>query len=99
MVPGRIWWAVTAGVFVGLLLWFGKVLRLMRERKRMVDSAAGQLEVCRDMAANARGDAAAAAILERSRCIYRQAVDIYNRTLGQLWVYPMAILMGFRPIV
>lgn len=98
MAPGLIYFAASLVVFLCLLLWFGKVLRLMRERKRMVDSAAGQLEACREMAANARGDDDAAAILERSRRIYRQAVDIYNRTLGKGWVYPMAILMGFRPI-
>ena len=98
MAPGLLYFVLAAMGFLGLLLWFGKVLRLMRERKRMVDSAAGQLEVCRKMAANARGDDATAAILERSRRIYRQAVDIYNRTLGKGWVYPMAILMGFRPI-
>ena len=67
MAPGLLCFVLAAMGFLGLLLWFGKVLRLMRERKRMVDSAAGQLEVCREMAANARGDDDAAAILERSR--------------------------------
>ena len=87
-----------AGTLSCLLFWFRKVLRLMRERKRMVDSAAGQLNVCLEMAANACGDAAVAAVLERSGHIYRQAVDIYNRTMCQSWVYPMARLMGFRLI-
>ena len=98
MLSNLIWAAAAAAVLTGLLLWFRKVLRLMRERKRMVDSAAGQLRACRNMAASAKDDPAAAAILERSEHIYRQAVDIYNRAMRTLWVYPMARLMGFRPL-
>ena len=68
----------------------------MLERKSMVESAAGQLAVCRERACRQCGDPEAAAVLERSEKIYRQAVDIYNRTMRKPWNYMLALLMGFR---
>lgn len=88
--------ASTAGC---LFLWFRDVRRIMRERKSTVESAAGQLAVHRERARKARGDPEAAAILERSESIYRQAVDLYNRTLKKTWNYLPAHLMGYHRIV
>ena len=70
----------------------------MRERKSTVDSAAGQLAVCRERVRKARGDAETAAVLEMSESIYRQAVDIYNRTLQKPWNYVPAHLMGYHRV-
>lgn len=87
---------VSMGAF--LLFWFRDVRRIMRERKSTVESAGGQLVACREKALRARGDPEAAAVLERSENIYRQAVDIYNRTLRKPWNYLPAHLMGFHQI-
>ena len=85
----------TVGCFI---LWFRDVRRIMRERKSTVESAGGQLVACREKALRARGDPEAVAVLERSENIYRQAVDIYNRTLRKPWNYLPARLMGFHRI-
>lgn len=81
-----------------LFLWFRDVRRIMRERKSTVESARAQLDIFRDKAHKARDDPDAAAVLQRSESIYRQAVEQYNRTLRKPWVYPPAALMGFRMI-
>lgn len=81
-----------------LYLWFRDVRRIMTERKSTLESANAQLEIFREKARKARDDPDAAAILERSESIYRQAVNNYNRTLRKPWVYPPATLMGFRTI-
>ena len=83
---------------VCLLLWFRDVRRIMRERKSTVESAGGQLAVCRERALKARGDPEAATVFERSEKIYRQAVELYNRTLNKPWNYLPAHLMGFQTI-
>ena len=81
-----------------LCLWFRDVRRIMREQKSTVESAKAQLNIFREKAHKARDDPDAAAVLERSESIYRQAVDHYNRTLRRPWVYLPATLMGFRMI-
>ena len=81
-----------------LFLWFRDVRRIMKEQRSTVKSARRQLTSSRERAAKARDDPDAAAVLERSESIYRQAVDHYNRTLHKLWVYLPATLMGFRTI-
>ena len=81
-----------------LFLWFRDVRRIMRERKSTVESAKSQLDIFLEKAHKARDDPDAAAVLERSGNIYRQAVEHYNRTLHKPWVYPPAALMGFRMI-
>ena len=81
-----------------LFLWFRDVRRIMNEQRSTVESARRQLASSRERAAKARDDPDAAAVLERSENIYRQAVDHYNRTLRRPWVYPPAALMGFRMI-
>ena len=93
--------SLTAGVSVALclFLWFRDVRRIMRERKSTVESAAGQLAAWREKARKARGDPEAAAVVERSENIYRQAVDIYNKTLRKPWNYLPAHLMGYHRIV
>lgn len=81
-----------------LYLWFRDVRRIMTEQKSTMESAKAQLKIFREKAYKVRNDPDAAAVMERSESIYRQAVDNYNRTLHKLWVYPPAILMGFRTI-
>ena len=83
---------------VCLYLWFRDVRRIMKEQKSTVESAKAQLRLFREKAHKARDDPEAAAVLERSESIYRQAVEHYNRTLRRPWVYPPAALMGFRMI-
>ena len=78
-----------------LFLWFRDVRRIMRERKSTVDSAKAQLDVFREKAHKARDDPDAAAVLQRSESIYRQAVEHYNQTLRKPWVCLPAALMGF----
>lgn len=95
-------WLITLFAFAStggcIFLWFRDVRRIMRERKSTVESAGGQLVACREKALRARGDPEAAAVLEWSENIYRQAVDIYNRTLRKPWNYLPAHLMGFHQI-
>ena len=86
-----------ASTMLCLFLWFRDVRRIMRERKSMVDSAAGQLAISKQKAA-AQNDPESTAVLTSSRRIYQQAVDIYNETLCRTWVRLPARLMGYRPI-
>ena len=81
-----------------LWLWFRDVRRIMRERKSTVDSAKAQLDIFREKAHKARDDPDAAAVLERSESIYRQAVEHYNQALRKPWNRLPAALMGFRMI-
>lgn len=99
MASWIVWLIAVISTTLCLFLWFREVRRIMRERKSTVESAGGQLAVCREKALKARGDPEAAAILDRSEKIYRQAVDIYNRTLQKPWNYLPALLMGFRHIL
>lgn len=93
-----VWLVAIVSTAVCLFLWFRDVRRTMRERKSTVESAAGQLSVCREKARKARGDTEAEAVLERSENIYRQAVDIYNKTLRKPWNYVPAHLMGYHRV-
>ena len=81
-----------------LYLWFRDVRRIMTEQKSTMESAKAQLMIFCEKVHKARDDPDAAAVLERSESIYQQAVENYNRTLHKLWVYPPAVLMGFRTI-
>lgn len=81
-----------------LALWFRDVYQLLRNQKSTVESAAGQMASCREKAAIARDDPAAAAVFERSKQIYRQAVEIYNRTMQNPLIHLPAALMGFKMI-
>lgn len=81
-----------------LFLWFRDVRRIMQERESTLESAAGQLAACRERVRKARDDPDAAALLARSEDIYRQAVNIYDRTIRKPWVFFPARLMGFQPI-
>lgn len=92
------WLLAVASTIVCLILWFRDVRRIMRGQKSTVESAAGQLACCREKAARAQDDPGAAAVLERSEKIYRQAVDIYDRTLRKPGIFVPAMLMGFRLI-
>lgn len=80
-------------------LWFRDVRRVMCDQMHIVESAAWQVTVCREKAFRSRGDPEAAEVLARSEKIYRQAVDIYDRTLQKAWIYLPAHLMGFKRIL
>ena len=92
------WLIAAASLAVCLLLWFRDVRRIMQEKKSTVESAAGQLTSCRKKAAETKDDPESAAVLARSESIYRQAVDIYDRTLKRPGIFLPAMLMGFRLI-
>ena len=92
------WLLALASLALCLFLWFRDVRRIMREQKSIVDSAAGQLNVCRKRAAQETETSTAAAVLERSENIYRQAVESYDRMLSKPWICLPAVLMGFRLI-
>ena len=81
-----------------LFLWFRDVRRIMSERKNTVESAEAQYAVCQERASKARDDPEAAAVLARSKCIYQQAVDLYNKTLKKPWNHFPALVMGFYPV-
>lgn len=98
MVPWMISLIAVTSTVLCLLLWFRDVWCIMRERKSTVESARGQLVACQERARRARGDPEAKAVLERSEKIYKQAVDIYNRTLRRPWNYLPALFMGFHYI-
>lgn len=92
-------WTIAVGSTVlCVFLWFRDVRRIMQAQKSTVDSAAVQLASCRAKVSGARDDPDAVAVLERSECIYRQAVDIYERTRRKPWIFFPARLMGFSPI-
>ena len=81
-----------------LFLWFRDVHRIMRKKKSTVESARRQLVSSRERAEKARDDPDAAAVLERSESIYRQAVEHYHQALRKPWNRLPAALMGFRMI-
>ena len=81
-----------------LFLWFRDVRRIMRERKSTVESARSQLSIFREKAHKARDDPDAAAVLQRSESIYRQAGVDDNQALRKPWNRLPAALMGFRMI-
>ena len=82
-----------------LFLWFRDVRRVMRERASTVESALGQLSAIKKWTYESRGDPDLAAVLERNKKIYQQAVTIYNRTLQKPWYCIPAHLMGFHHIL
>lgn len=94
------WWiawliaAISTAAFVRL--WFWEVRRILNDRKSVVDSAAGQFMAFRRRVEAAPGDEALTAIMQRSKSIYRQAADNYNRARTRPWAYLPALLMGFR---
>ena len=87
---------VCAAAFV--VLWFREVRHVLRTQKSTVESAAGQLAVCREKAVTGNVDPDTAAILERSENIYRQAVALYNDAVRKPWNSLPAMLMGFKEI-
>jgi len=98
MAPDLLWLITAVSVSLCLFLWFREVRRVLRERRSMVDSAAGQLRSSREKAMRMPQDPETAAVLRRSERIYAQAVELYNHTLRRpLYMLP-ARLMGFRPM-
>lgn len=84
-----LWAAVSTAAFVA-------VRRVLRDRRSTVDSAADQRAVFRRRAKAVPGDPEAAAVLQRSESILRQAVDLYNKALRTPWRFLPGIIMGFR---
>ena len=93
-------WLITLIAFVStglcIFLWFRDVRRVMRERKSTVESAGGQLAACWNRARKTHDDPECAAICERSKDIYRQALTLYNQTMHKPFNFLPAYLMGFR---
>lgn len=98
MIPWIAWLVASVSTAAALHLWFRDALRILRDRKNVVDSAAGQLTAFRRRAAETPDDEGVAAVLRRSQSIYTQAVDHYNLTLSRPWIYLPARLMGFRRV-
>lgn len=96
MQPWIAWLIAAVSTAAFVCLWFWEVRRVLRDRKSVVDSAAGQLTAFRRRAEDAPSDEELATVLRRSRSIYTQAVDNYNRALSRPWAYLPARLMGFR---
>lgn len=96
MPPWIAWLIAAVSTAAFVCLWFWEVRRVLNDRKSVVDSAAGQLAAFRRRAEDAPGNEELATVLHRSRSIYTQAVDNYNRALSRPWVYLPARLMGFR---
>lgn len=96
MRPWFAWILAIVSTAVWLKLWFQDVRRVMRKHLSTVESAAAQLESCREKAAE--DGAMAEEVFARSESIYQQAVALYNRTLRKPWYAVPAQLMGFRPI-
>ena len=92
------WLIAITSMVAFLYLWLRDVRQIMQHRKNTVECAAGQLEVCREKALHAQDDPDTAAVLARSESIYRQSVDIYNRSLKKPFNYIPALLMGFHHI-
>jgi len=90
-----VWLLAFAAVTGCLALWFKDVKRIMQGISSTVESAAGQLSSSRRRVQTAGRDPEADAVLARSENIYRQAVDIYNRTIRKPWILLPALLMGF----
>lgn len=98
MAPGILLLIAAVCASLCLFLWFRDVRRVMRERRSMVESAAGQLRLSREKLMRMPQDPKTAAVLERSERIYAQAVELYNHTLRRPFYMLPARLMGFRPI-
>jgi len=98
MAPWLISLIAVVSIGLCIFLWFRDVRRVMRERASTVESAAGYLAEYQERARKARGDPEAEAVLERSKTICQQAVDLYNRELQKLWNRLPARLMGYHRI-
>ena len=98
MVPWIIWLIAISSTSICIYLWFKDVLRIMREQKSIVDSAAKQFTLCREKFRKTREDLADAAVLDRSEKIYHQAITHYNQTLYKPWNYLPGRLLGFQLI-
>lgn len=86
--------AVSTAAFV--FLWFREARRVLTLRKNMIDSAARQLSESRRRAQQEGGGQACAAVLARSRSIYRQAVENYNGALHSVWLGLPGRILGYR---
>ena len=82
-----------------IALWFWVVRRELYEKRKMVDAASCQLIASREEYTRARDGPIgerAQEILKRSQSIYRQAVEIYNKTLRKPWNAVPAFFLGYR---
>lgn len=82
-----------------IVLWFWVVRKELYEKKKMVEAAKCQLTASEEQCVRVRDDPKrneAQEILKRSQSIYRQAVDIYNKTLHKPWNAVPAFFLGYR---
>ena len=98
MSSSLAWLVAVGSTVLCVLFWFRDVRRIMRDRQSTVDSAAGQLRTCQEKVNLIHDDSDAMAVLERSESIYRQAVELYDRTIRKPWIFLPARLMGFQSI-
>lgn len=89
--------AVT-GLAICVYLWFRRVQSIMREQKRTVESAAGQLAAFRSQVVEKHYDPDLAKIIMRCENLYRQAETQYHETYYKPWIWLPATIMGFHAI-
>ena len=91
---------IVAGISTAafVFLWFREARRVLALRKNMIDSAARQLSESRRRAQQEGGGPACAAVLARSRSIYRQAVENYNGALHSIWLGLPGRILGYREL-
>ena len=90
-------WLVAVVVAAGLItLWLFDARRVLREKCSTVESAAGQLAVCRKKLREHGGASEYAQVLDRSESIYRQAAENYNSALKKPWLYLPGKLLGYH---
>lgn len=84
-----------------VILWFWVARRELLEKQNMVQSAASQLATCHKdflLARDGFDTMDAEHIFLRSRGIYIQSVNLYNKTLEKPWYRIPGFLMGFRMV-
>ncbi|MEG2176978.1 MAG: hypothetical protein RRY97_08915 [Oscillibacter sp.] len=95
------WLIITISTVAFFLLWFWAVYKELMGKRNTVKSAALQLAACRKKRLRAKNSielADAQVVLDRSLDIYRQAVDIYNKTRQKPFDHIPGWLMGFGPL-
>ena len=94
-MPSWIAWLV-AGISTAafISLWFWEARRVLQTRKSMVESAAGQLALCRKRESGVKAEHSE--VLRRCESIYRQAAEHYNAALARPWIYLPGKLQGFQ---
>ncbi len=89
--------AVSTTAFI--ILWFFVVRKELYAKQSMVEAAQCQLTACLEEYTHPKDgheQAKVQEILKRSQSVYRQTVNIYNRTLRRPWNAIPAFFFGYR---